>query len=206
MNNKKVILHLCADIGSDSYSYQLDPSYEVIKIGKDIGVENYHPDRTIHGIIANPVCTEFSTVRGFNKKIENPSLFLLKECKRIIAQSNPEWWVIENPAKGTMKDYMGKPNYIYHPWWYGSPWTKLTALWGKFNIPKRIYYNWDNIPKNMDLYIRNGRKKPSLAFLHKSAIYKIPEFEQFIPFVHDDNGFRSLCSQGFAKEFKKYNP
>ena len=30
----KTILHLCADIGSDSYYYQLDNDYEVIKIGK----------------------------------------------------------------------------------------------------------------------------------------------------------------------------
>ena len=66
----KTILHLCADIGSDSYPYQLDPNYEVIKIGKEIGVENYNPDREIHGIIANPVCTEFSTAKGFHKKIE----------------------------------------------------------------------------------------------------------------------------------------
>lgn len=38
---KKVILHLCADIGSDSLFYQNDNNYEVIKIGKEIGVENY---------------------------------------------------------------------------------------------------------------------------------------------------------------------
>ena len=40
----KTILHLCADVGSDSYPYQLDSNYEVIKIGKKIGVENYHPE------------------------------------------------------------------------------------------------------------------------------------------------------------------
>ena len=39
---KKVILHLCADTGSDSWPYQKDPDYEVILVGKDIGVENYH--------------------------------------------------------------------------------------------------------------------------------------------------------------------
>lgn len=31
---KKVILHLCADIGSDSYPYALDPAYQVILIGE----------------------------------------------------------------------------------------------------------------------------------------------------------------------------
>jgi len=205
MENKKIILHLCADIGSDSYPHQLDPSYEVIKIGKDIGVENYHPDRTIHGIIANPVCTLFSTAPGFHKK-RKPDFTILNNCTRIIKEASPKWWVIENPFNGTMKDYIGKPKAVYQPWEYGSPWTKKTALWGNFNMPPPIFNKWEDVPKNNKLYTRPGRGKPSLAFLHKSAIYKIPEFEPFIPFVHDDNGFRSLCSQGFAKEFKKYNP
>ena len=29
----KIILHLCADIGSDSYFFAEDPEFEVIKIG-----------------------------------------------------------------------------------------------------------------------------------------------------------------------------
>ena len=66
--NKKVILHLCADIGSDSRYYQLSDDYHVIMIGEKIGVENYTPPNNIHGIIANPVCTEFSTAKGFHKE------------------------------------------------------------------------------------------------------------------------------------------
>lgn len=64
---KKIILHLCADIGSDTKPYRDDPSYEVILIGEKIGVENYTPSVNVHGIIANPVCTEFSTTKGFHK-------------------------------------------------------------------------------------------------------------------------------------------
>ena len=43
--------------------------------------------------------------------------------------------------------------------------------------------------------------KPALAFLHKSAINYIPEFEFAKPFVKNDADFRSLCSQGFAEAF-----
>lgn len=203
---KKTILHLCADVGSDSYPYQLDPDYEVIKIGKEIGVENYHPDRPIHGIIANPVCTEFSCAPGFEKlKLKEPSLKMLLDCRLIIEIAQPVWWVIENPATGMMKKYLGEPTYSYEPWWYGSPWTKKTSLWGNFHIPERIYHKWVDVPKNDDIYVRPGRPKPSLAFLHKSAIYNIPEFEPFILYVNDDNGFRSLCSQGFARAFYDAN-
>jgi hypothetical protein len=201
---KRTILHLCADIGSDSYFYQLDPDYDVILIGKDIGVENYHPDRPIHGIIANPVCTQFSTVKGFHKK-EVPDFTILNHCTRIIKESCPEWWVIENPFNGTMKEYVGKPKAVYQPWEYGSPWTKKTALWGRFNMPEKKHCNWYNVEKNKNIYTRPGREKPSLAFLHKSAIHNIPEFEPFIDRITDDNGFRSLCSQGFAKAFYEVN-
>ena len=37
--NKKLILHLCADLGSDSRFYQLDDNYEVVMVGEKIGVE-----------------------------------------------------------------------------------------------------------------------------------------------------------------------
>ena len=56
MNNKdKIILHLCADTGSDSSPYQ-DAGYDVRCIGKAIGVENFHPPENVYGIIANPPC------------------------------------------------------------------------------------------------------------------------------------------------------
>jgi len=202
---KKTILHLCADLGSDSYPYQCDPHYEVIMIGKDIGVENYKPDKPIHGVIANPVCTEFSIADGFHKE-RKPDLTLLEHCQRVISECKPQWWAIENPATGRMKDYMGKPRWSYEPWMYGSPWTKRTALWGDFNIPFPQYTEWGQVPKNDALYVRPGRPKPSMAFLHKSAIHDIPEFAPFIDKVDSDNAFRSLCSQGFAKAFKEVNP
>lgn len=170
----KTILHLCADLGSDSFPYQIDPDYEVIKIGKDVGVENYSPDRSIWGVIANPVCTEFSFAKFLHEQDEEKGMFLVKHCIRIIEESNPEWWVLENPATGKLKNYLGQPQYSYHPWQYGSPWTKKTGLWGSFRTPFPKYTNWHEVPKNEKLYIRPGRNKPNFAFLHKSAIHDIP--------------------------------
>ena len=71
----KVILHLCADIGSDSYPYQCDNNYKVILIGKDYGVENLTKEKLltdfgvseVYGIIANPVCTDLSAARSGGK-------------------------------------------------------------------------------------------------------------------------------------------
>ena len=199
---KNIILHLCADIGSDSRCFDDSDEFEVIKIGKDIGVENYNPPENVYGVIANPPCTEFSTARA-NGKARNPDdgMFLVEHCLRIIDECKPTFWVIENPARGVLKNYLGEPKYKYEPWWFGSPWTKQTALWGDFNIPERVYEKWEDVPKLDGLYTRPNRPKPSLAFMHKSHIRYIPEFETFVDKVTCDMHFRSLCSQKFAKAF-----
>ena len=204
---KKIILHLCADIGSDSRYYQLDNNYEVIKIGVEIGVENYTPPKNVYGVIANPVCTEFSNIQGRpdDKKDYEKGMFLVNHCLRIIEECKPTFWVIENPAKGDLHKFIGKPILKYQPWQYGSPWTKETALWGEFNVPKKIFDKWEDVPKNEKLYIRPTRKKPSLAILHKSSKELIPEMEWAKHLINDDMSIRSWCSQGFAKALYEAN-
>ena len=202
-NDEKIILHLCADIGSDSKPYR-DAGYDVLCIGKNIGVENYNPPNNIYGVIANPVCTEFSIAQGFHKEgdYEN-GMVLVNHCLRIIKKCNPFFWVIENPASGRLKNFLGKPRFTYEPWEFGDPWTKRTALWGKFNIPYPLYSKWEEVPQNHNLYVRPSRPKPSMAFLHKSAKKYIKSFDCFD--VEDDMSFRSLCPQGFARAFFEAN-
>lgn len=200
----KTILHLCADTGSDTKPYA-DAGYNVILVGSKIGVENYEPPADVYGIIANPVCTEFSTVRtGGKARDPEAGMFLVNECLRIIKQAQPKFWTIENPANGALKYFLGKPTYEYQPWWYGSPWTKRTALWGVFNIPPRYYQKWDDVPKLEGLYTRPGRSKPALVSMHKSHYEHIPEFHT-LPVPDTDAEFRSYCSQKFAYAFYTVN-
>ena len=200
----RTILHLCADTGSDTQKYR-ENGYNVILVGSKIGVENYHPPKDVYGIIANPPCTNFSSVRTSAKipRNEEEGMRLVIECQRIIEEASPKFWVIENPATGLLKKHIGKPNFVYQPWEFGSPWTKKTALWGKFNAPKKIYTDWNDVTKIEELYIRPGRQKPAMVYFHKSAINHIPEFSCFK--VDSDMEFRSLCSQKFAQEFYKVN-
>jgi len=203
---KKIILHLCADSGSDSRYYKLDDDYEVIMIGEEIGVENYTPPKNVYGVIANPVCTEFSRAKCFSHIGDlEEGMILVNHCIRIIKECNPRFWMIENPANGRLKEKIGKPDHIYQPWEYGSPWTKRTGLWGVFNMPAPIFNKWEDVPKNDKLYIRPGRKKPGLVYLHKSAIDLIPEFEFAKDHIKCDADIRSMCSQGFAKAFYASN-
>lgn len=211
----KIILHLCADTGSDTKPYQDDPDYEVIKIGSAIGVENYHPPKNVYGVIANPPCTEFSRARiGGKPRLGEDGMRLVKECQRIIEECGDlHFWAIENPATGALRNFLGKPNYEYQPWWYGSPWTKKTALWGKFNIPERKYTDWNDVSKNDNLWVRKRNRvsdndrytgKPEMHTLHKSAYKYIQEFH-CLPEPQSDMEFRSLCSQKFAKAFFEAN-
>ena len=217
---KKIILHLCADTGSDSKPYQDDPNYEVIRIGKDIGVENYHPPKYVYGVFANPPCTHFSSVRTSAKipRNEEEGMRLVKECQRIISECNPTFWVIENPATGLLKKYLGQPRFVYQPWEFGSPWSKKTALWGKFNIPEKKYSKWEDVPKIDGLYTRPGREKPAMVYMHARRHLKL--MSEFACFLDDivkkpprikggggggDMEFRSLCSQKFAKAFYEVN-
>lgn len=204
---KKIILHLCADTGSDTKPFQDDPEFDVILVGSKIGVENYHPPKNVFGIIANPPCTNFSSVRTSAKipRNEEEGMRLVKECQRIIKEANPKWWVIENPATGRLKNYLGNPTFTYQPWEFGSPWSKKTALWGNFKIPKKKYTKWEDVPNKIpELYIRGNRDKPNMVYLHKSAKRFIREFDCFTN-INSDMEFRSLCSQKFAKEFYKVN-
>ena len=204
---RKIILHLCADLGSDSRFYQLDDDYKVILVGEKIGVENYEPPENVHGIIANPVCTEFSNAKNANiERDYEKGMFLVKHCQRIIEKAKPKWWVLENPSTGALSKFIGKPKHTYQPWQYGSPWTKGTGLWGNFVMPERIVLKREYVNKNQNLYVKPRGTLPEFTALHKSAIEFIPEFEFAKHHVKCDADLRSLCSQGFAKAFYESNP
>lgn len=203
---RKLIIHLCADLGSDSRYYQLDDEYEVIKVGQDIGVENYTPPGNVYGVIANPPCTEFSTAQCFTHVGDvDKGMELVNHCMRIIKECNPKFWILENPAKGRLKEHLGKYKHSYQPWNYGSPWTKLTGLWGNFNMPKPLFTNLSQVKQNEKLWVRKGRKIAGLVYLHKSAVDLIPEFQWAREHIKCDADIRSMCSQGFAKALYEAN-
>lgn len=190
-NKDKTILHLCADIGSDSKPYR-DAGYNVICVGSDIGVENYTPPQDVYGIIANPPCTHFSIARTNAKTPRDlrEGMRLVKECLRIIwecqyrEQGNKrtmplKFWSLENPGSGLLSWFLGLPAFTYQQHEYGGHITKRTALWGNFNLPKRpLLFN--PLPTGSTI----GHKEGSRHDMHT----------------------RSLCPIGFAEAFYEANP
>ena len=193
----KIILHLCADMGSDSLPYKYN-GYDVRCIGKDIGVENFIPPKNVYGIIANPPCTMFSIARTKAKISRNleEGMRLVKECLRVIwtcqyriysenpRHSHLKFWCIENPASGFLKWFLGKATYEYSPHEYGAPFTKQTALWGQFNVPDKV------IIKNQAITIEDSFRG-GMLYMGNQRINKTIE--------------KSNCWIGFARAFYEAN-
>lgn len=141
LKRPQLILSLCDRSGVWSEPYEAD-GYDVVRVdlSRDADVRLMHlPDRPVHGVLAAPPCTVFanSGARWPRSSLEMiEGLSVVDACCRLILVSCPSWWVIENPA-GKLSRYLGPPTATFQPNDYGDPYTKLTCLWGVFNMPVR---------------------------------------------------------------------
>ena len=201
-NRDKIILDLCGGTGAWSKPYK-DAGYDVRVITlPENNVVDYIPPKNVYGILAAPPCTEFSPAKEGQPRDFELGMSIVNACIRIIHTTKPIFWALENPS-GYLHRWLGLPRIVFHPWFYGDPWTKKTSVWGEFNAPIDKYHHWEDVPKNENLYIRPGRKKPSIAFLHKSA--KDECFPDFKHECENDAEFRSITPAGFAKAFFEAN-
>jgi len=137
----RIILDLCGGTGAWSRPYA-ETGYDVRVITlPEQDVRLYYPPINVYGILAAPPCTHLAgsgakywKEKGSDALLE--ALSIVDACLRIIIVSKPKFWALENPV-GRLTRYLGKPKMYYHPCDYGDPWTKKTALWGNFNIPKQ---------------------------------------------------------------------
>jgi len=168
-NSDKTILSLCDYSGKWSKPYK-EAGYNIIQIdielnGQDIRLLTRSNDN-VYGILAAPPCTEFASsgAAWWNKKGDEAllnGLSIVDACLRAIVVYQPRFWALENPV-GRLKNYLGEPRWRFHPYDYGTPYTKKTCLWGNFNIPKP---NPIEVPKTstghhaIDQYWKNKGKK-----------------------------------------------
>lgn len=196
-NSDKIILDLCGGTGAWSKPYK-DAGYDVRLITlPHYDVLTYEPPDKVHGVIAAPPCTHFSIAcnRLWEQKDRDgrtiEGLKVLIACLRIIAKTNPEWWVIENPV-GRMKKFMGNPDYTFQFTDFGFPCKKKSLLWGKFNHPPKQHHEYNAIYKLEEID------------------YKMPELYKMQGIVETDHSrraaVRSITPEGFAKAFFEVNP
>lgn len=136
----RVILSLCDYSGSWAEPYK-QAGYDVrlidLKYGQDVRLLGYPGD--IHGILAAPPCTVFaSSGARWHRSQEDytEALSIVDACLRLVTICNPRFWALENPI-GKLVRWLGKPTIYFQPCDYGDPYTKKTALWGRFNVPEK---------------------------------------------------------------------
>ena len=144
MEPDRLILDLCGGTGSWSRPY-MEHGYTVVVIDpwvNGLSVVGFSTKAEVHGILAAPPCTDFSssgaqfwTVKDHDGRTAKSVLVVL-ECLRIIKECRPKWWCLENPV-GRLPKFIGQPVASFDPCEFGDPWTKKTCLWGSFNFPKR---------------------------------------------------------------------
>ncbi len=109
MSTEKIILDLCGGSGSWSLPYKRD-GYDVRVITlPDLDVLDYVPPVKVHGVLAAPPCTVFSNAGAWIYRTDEEMIDALEvvlHCFRIIRQSQPEWWAMENPV-GKLRRYLG---------------------------------------------------------------------------------------------------
>lgn len=198
-NNKKIILHLCADLGTDSKPYR-DAGYDVRCVGEKQDVRTFVPPEGVYGIIANPPCTQFSAARTNSKTPRNlrEGMETVYACLRIIwecqyklsnlttRKTSLKFWVLENPYTGMLRQFLGEPPFFYSPWEFGDSYTKKTALWGNYIPPPKSSFFFPITNTNFGL-MKNSE-------IHPEFLDTMTRTER-----------RSVCSAKFAQAFFEAN-
>ena len=170
------------------------------------------PIRKIYGILFAPPCTYFSFARTNAKKMRDleGAMRIVKKGLEIIwfAQHKPvsntakyttlKFWALENPYYGLLKNFIGKPCYVFNPYDFGDGYQKKTALWGNFNEPKKC-------PVELTPQMKKLAKTNS--YLHKKKFDYLlnDEIHPEKLDVLDRQARRAITPAGFAKAFYEAN-
>ena len=188
---QRIILDLCGGTGSWSRPYR-EAGYDVRIVTLPNDVRLYAPPENVHGILAAPPCTEFSFAKHFHGKGNYSHNFLqglevVSACMRVILTAKPQWWCLENPMNGYLKNWLGEPVMTFDPWEYGDSYQKTTALWGEFvQPPKSVKDKPDGMVK--------------FSMLKSKDIY--PEY--YGKYTRQER--RAITPPGFADAFFRANP
>ena len=197
INSRGTILDLCGGTGLWSKPYH-EARYNVVVVTlgpalyrahgglwvyEDVREFDVTPYLPVRGILAAPPCTEFAIAgaRHWRRKLQTPMLLcealsIVEGCLRVIQESHPLWWALENP-EGRLRRFLGPPRMTFDPSEFGERYNKKTLCWGNFCFPKK-------------------RKKKRFEGNFVNS------FSGGVPFRSD---WRSLTSSRFAREFFKVN-
>lgn len=215
MNKKdKIILDLCGGTGAWSKPYR-DAGYDVRLVTlPEYDVRTYKPPKNVYGILAAPPCTMFSFARTNAKKPRDleEGMEVVRACLNIIwwlmeiqqptgKKTLPlKFWALENPARGFLPYFLGKPAMTFNPYEFGDMYKKETALWGNFNEPKKVISE-----RNGNLYAHIPKALRAMGGMVKFDKLPTKEIapEQYGKLTRTER--RAITPAGFAKAFFEAN-
>jgi len=190
---KKIILNLCGGTNAWGEPYK-KAGYDVKNITlPNFDVRTFEPPKNVYGILASPPCVMFSLARSRAKTPRNfrEGMELVIACLKIIWECRYNdklaFWCLENPT-GYLRQFLGKPVFIFNPCDFGDRYTKKTDLWGYFNLPKK------------NPVILNQKE----LWQSKQNSRKLPRISDFTGSKQADR--RAITPPGFAKAFFQANP
>ena len=227
-NEEKTILDLCGGTGSWSEKYR-EAGYNVIIVTyPENDVRTFKTPSGVYGILAAPPCTDFSLSGAQYWPAKDAdgrtaeSVEIAKACVRIIRESEPYFWALENPI-GRIQELVpeiGPVMLTFDPFEYAG-WGDMAYLCkcggfpfeyelGKYGCPNCC---GDNVAKliHKDAYT----KKTKLW-----GRFNIPDKKPVPPIRFTSQGswlqalggksdrtkeLRSMTPQGFARAFFEVN-
>lgn len=223
----KIILDLCGGTGAWSKDYEeagyiviivtlpdydifktvIDGEYIIFRGTKELRVKI----KDIYGILAAPVCTDFSFAKTNAKypRDMKKAMKLIIACLKIIwecqyklptplaKRTNLKFWALENPY-GLLRRYLGHPVMIFNPYDFGDAYQKKTCLWGYFNKPRPNPCK--EYTKN---YIHHITPNAKIGKKFDRLLNKEINFKGNENLTRQER--RAITPSGFAKAFYKAN-
>lgn len=185
---KRIILDLCGGSGSWSAPYRAAGyPVEVVTL-PERDVRTFVPPPFVWGVVAAPPCEKFlAHPTPLVERDLVAAMEVVNACLRIIYQCRPRWLALENPV-GLLSKFLGTPRDVWEPYEFGDPWSKRTAIWGEFCLPKRgpwVQEQWGGGPACTEGH-GDPRRRSSRA-CHRAAC-------------------RAKTPGGFARAFAEANP
>lgn len=141
----------------------------------------YPPHYFTH-IWASPPCTEYSRAKTRSPRNLDLADSIVKRTLEIIEYFKPDYWFMENPATGLLKN---RPFMLYIPYYvvdycqYGLPYKKSTAIWTNHSFEPHVCNkktcNYMNEARTKHNIVLGMGYNDTTTLISKFDKYRIPE-------------------------------